>query len=1432
MCCIEASKGIERIEWLQLLHSRNSVESLVVAAKLFEKIIDKESVVDSDIRLIAFICSISDDLGHRLLMTVVTHCILTESPVCDEFHSIVSDKLFQLSTLEISAERRLALVDCLAQMLSLNPCDALQSTICHLLLPAVLAYLKKGEFELVQSRLGHFLLPAILNRLSASSLAAESVNLVSSKLIDDCAGQILYQIQGYLCSLKSFDFQSSPKVFEFIQLGLCSGRSVTQKCSSHLLKRIVSQSDKSTVWRDFFLLNDALDHSNAHLIQPLLNKLYELFASDLQHSWWFVLLRRGLSASHSAVRIMFLEFILNIRSPSMLKSVISNLEFIDFFYSRLNDTSHFAVPGLGQFKSPFGELVSAFVNASAAFSDNELANAFIERTVFNLSLLTSRIPVIFVLQGLAKHSVVSVNQYPLGGELVVSTTTFLVGRSVAAIAQNSHTFDLIACLWMDCLLAFASRDTLHSTNMTFALASMIRQCSCFSAKQLLDAKQLVSSLQESVPLETSQFLSDCSNDAFVSPSDIQISNYLALLLLFLASDDVDRALDALHEWKDQITRLHSPYQPQSTKKRLILLLASMSVYRDQLSLLLGADFVDFIVPTYDIEYVCDSLADQLLCATQPEWADVLVRLLPTMLQILASNVSVTAFDEKITSWIGNLTRDLDSDSRLLCARELKLACILIEARNQRLPNLNLLELGMCLFQTEAFNENAKYASSDFKTKSLLFEVRYELIHHCLKSSVLPDASVFVLISERLESSTFDSATMLLKLATELLDANFAIIQDEIVCAIVRCGLKVADDLARDPKLWSTIIDLVSSFGFHHRLLIRASLRTGLLSGLLETLFKYHESRLGILILPARKLYEFWLLALDDQFSEHAECIASIHDMMDWFIKLGLVGSVRENADSNFKNDGLIVLKLAEKHKLQDEIDLCRETASFNFFVQEYVIRVQINDILLRLERHAQDPNIAQLGEALLMRLLEYPGVRPSKKKYHNSHEHRLTMRLWMMVHILLPFMPESKSQVCFSLMLDAAYAETLNEARVYIEWAISRTLLAIPRLRKVYWKELESFGRKAQAVISLLTMGLNIYPHITDATEKREFMLDAIFGCLRWSGSHHFSIRVVAQYGLATHWERCKHDFPGLCNDLHSLGPLIDYAINSSDSQKHISRCNKYYFFGGGFDIVRDVNVDFIFRRGLCVLEMADDEKISFASFVKLNPSQGYSIPLCCDDNVQQMVQSSVKLTAHVVEQSVRSVDKVSGGNDYQRKITPWEHSMTTNIDFSSKREDLYSLKKRSTLIVICSLIDKTPNLGGLCRTSEIFNAEMVVLNDVKITEDPVFKALSMGSEEWVPSKEVKKDDLEAYLLDLKHQGYKLVGVEQASNSQSLEKFVFPTKCALLLGKEREGIPAEYLCKLDYIVEIPQLGLIRSLNVHVSGALMIWEYSKQHSLNL
>ena len=50
----------------------------------------------------------------------------------------------------------------------------------------------------------------------------------------------------------------------------------------------------------------------------------------------------------------------------------------------------------------------------------------------------------------------------------------------------------------------------------------------------------------------------------------------------------------------------------------------------------------------------------------------------------------------------------------------------------------------------------------------------------------------------------------------------------------------------------------------------------------------------------------------------------------------------------------------------------------------------------------------------------------------------------------------------------------------------------------------------------------------------------------------------------------------------------------------------------------------------------------------------------------------------------------------------------------------------------------------------------------------------------------------------------------------------------LVLGREKEGLSVEIIQILDACLEIPQFGLIRSLNVHVSAAIATWEYTRRH----
>ena len=75
-----------------------------------------------------------------------------------------------------------------------------------------------------------------------------------------------------------------------------------------------------------------------------------------------------------------------------------------------------------------------------------------------------------------------------------------------------------------------------------------------------------------------------------------------------------------------------------------------------------------------------------------------------------------------------------------------------------------------------------------------------------------------------------------------------------------------------------------------------------------------------------------------------------------------------------------------------------------------------------------------------------------------------------------------------------------------------------------------------------------------------------------------------------------------------------------------------------------------------------------------------------------------------------------------------------------------------------------------------------------------------------------------------RHGGYAIVGVEQCATSVPLPRFPFEQRTVLVLGREMDGIPAKLLRLMDACIEIPQQGILRSLNVHVSGALVCYDY--------
>ena len=82
-------------------------------------------------------------------------------------------------------------------------------------------------------------------------------------------------------------------------------------------------------------------------------------------------------------------------------------------------------------------------------------------------------------------------------------------------------------------------------------------------------------------------------------------------------------------------------------------------------------------------------------------------------------------------------------------------------------------------------------------------------------------------------------------------------------------------------------------------------------------------------------------------------------------------------------------------------------------------------------------------------------------------------------------------------------------------------------------------------------------------------------------------------------------------------------------------------------------------------------------------------------------------------------------------------------------------------------------------------------------------------------------------LKKLRQEGYRLVGLEQTTNSHNLHEYAFSRKTALVIGNERLGLEDDALTLLDDVVEIAVYGMPYSYNAAAATTMALYEYCRQ-----
>lgn len=143
-------------------------------------------------------------------------------------------------------------------------------------------------------------------------------------------------------------------------------------------------------------------------------------------------------------------------------------------------------------------------------------------------------------------------------------------------------------------------------------------------------------------------------------------------------------------------------------------------------------------------------------------------------------------------------------------------------------------------------------------------------------------------------------------------------------------------------------------------------------------------------------------------------------------------------------------------------------------------------------------------------------------------------------------------------------------------------------------------------------------------------------------------------------------------------------------------------------------------------------------------------------------------------------------------------------------------------LIVACAPMRSNVNLSGIARSASASGIKRLMLTG----NAKLISRIARDSDDL--SVEIHRT-LGPVLKKFSEQGYRLVGLEQTTNSRNLNHYQFPEKSVLVVGNERLGLTDEILGLLDDVIEIPVYGMPHSFNVSSATAMALYEYRRQNN---
>lgn len=149
---------------------------------------------------------------------------------------------------------------------------------------------------------------------------------------------------------------------------------------------------------------------------------------------------------------------------------------------------------------------------------------------------------------------------------------------------------------------------------------------------------------------------------------------------------------------------------------------------------------------------------------------------------------------------------------------------------------------------------------------------------------------------------------------------------------------------------------------------------------------------------------------------------------------------------------------------------------------------------------------------------------------------------------------------------------------------------------------------------------------------------------------------------------------------------------------------------------------------------------------------------------------------------------------------------------------------KKTPFIILLEAIEKPGNLGAILRTADAAQADAVIICDPHTDlYNPNVVRSSVGCLFTVPVAVASNRET----LDFMHKNKIRVFAAELTAAQWYQETDFTQASAIAMGTEADGLTPFWLDNADARIKIPMRGVIDSLNVSVSTAILTFEAMRQ-----